>query len=166
LAGAVVDAEVLRAKVSVANTFANLLYHIVFTTKGRVSSIRDEVRDDLFRYIGGAIRGERGVLLEVGGVPEHLHLLAKLKTDVAVSVIVQKIKGGSSKWVNERQDSRERFEWQAGYGVFSVSESQVEKVRGYIRNQEEHHKHVSFKDELIALLKRNRIEYDERYLLG
>src|SRR5436305_7224514 len=96
-------------KKAMANTFANLLYHIVFTTKGRVSSIRDEFRDDLYRYIGGAIRGERGVLLEIGGMPDHLHLLTKLKTDVAVSVVVQKIKGGSSRWLNERPDHRERF---------------------------------------------------------
>lgn len=149
-----------------ASTFANLLYHIVFTTKGRAPSIGDEIRDDLYRYIGGIIRGERGVLLEIGGMPDHLHLLAKLKTDIAVSGLVQKVKGGSSKWLNERPEHGERFEWQAGYGIFSVSESQVEKVRGYIRNQEEHHKRVSFKDELIALLRWNRIEYDERYLLG
>jgi len=80
--------------------------------------------------------------------------------------MVQKIKAKSSKWMNDNPVRSEHFEWQAGYGVFSVSESLVEKVRGYIGTQEEHHKRVSFKDELIALLQRNRIPYDERYLLG
>jgi putative transposase len=149
-----------------ASTFANLLYHLVFTTKNRVPLIREDLRDDLYGYIGGILRGEGGVLLAIGGMPDHVHLLAKLKTDVAVSTMVQKIKAKSSKRMNERAISPERFEWQAGYGVFSVSESLTDKVRRYIRNQEEHHARVSFRDELIALLQRNRIPYDEKYLLG
>jgi REP element-mobilizing transposase RayT len=149
-----------------ASTFANLLYHLVFTTKNRVPLIREDLRDDLSGYIGGILRGEGGVLLAIGGMPDHVHLLAKLKTDVAVSTMVQKIKAKSSKRMNERAISQERFEWQAGYGVFSVSESLTDKVRRYIRNQEEHHAQVSFRDELITLLQRNRIPYDEKYLLG
>lgn len=149
-----------------ATTFSNLLYHIVYSTKDRIPSIDGDLREPLYEYIGGIIRGERGILLEIGGVPDHVHLLAKFKTDIAVSMMVQKIKGKSSGWVNERSSHAARFEWQAGYGIFSVSESLVDKVRRYIRNQEEHHKKVSFKDELIALLKKNGIPYDERYLLG
>ena len=149
-----------------ATTFANLLYHLVFTTKGRVPTIRDDIQESLYEYIGGIIRGEGGILLAIGGMPDHVHLLAKFKTDTAVSVMVQKIKAKSSKWMNDRPVRAVHFEWQAGYGIFSVSESLVEKVRGYIGTQEEHHKRVSFKDELIALLQRNRIPYDERYLLG
>ena len=99
-------------------------------------------------------------------MPDHLHLLTKFKTDITVSTMVQKIKAKSSKWINERPDRLERFEWQTGYGIFSVSESLVEKVRAYIRTQEDHHRQVSFKEELIALLQRHRIPYDERYLLG
>ena len=149
-----------------ATTFSNLLYHIVYSTKDRIPLIDGDLREPLYEYIGGIIRGERGILLEIGGVPDHVHLLAKFKTDIAVSMMVQKIKGKSSGWVNERSSRTERFEWQAGYGIFSVSESLVDKVRRYIRNQEEHHKKVSFKDELISLLKKNGIPYDERYLLG
>jgi putative transposase len=149
-----------------ATTFANLLYHLVFTTKGRMPTIRDEAQESLYEYIGGIIRGEGGILLAIGGMPDHVHILAKFKTDTAVSVMVQKIKAKSSKWMNDNPVRSEHFEWQAGYGIFSVSESLVEKVRGYIGTQEEHHKRVSFKDELIALLQRNRIPYDERYLLG
>jgi putative transposase len=149
-----------------ATTFANLLYHIVFSTKDRIPLIRDDVREPVYEYIGGIVRGERGVLLEIGGIPDHVHILAKFKTDIAVSMMVQKIKGKSSGWVNERPGRLERFEWQAGYGIFSVSESLVEKVQSYVRGQEKHHKRVSFKDELIALLKKHGIPYDERYLLG
>ncbi len=149
-----------------ASTFANLLYHLVFTTKGRAPLIREDLRDDLYGYMGGIIRSEGGVLLAIGGMPDHVHLLAKLKTDVAVSTIVQKVKGKSSRRINERAILPERFEWQAGYGIFSVSESLAERVRSYIRGQEEHHRRVSFQDELIALLQRHRIPFDERYLLG
>lgn len=149
-----------------ATTFANLLYHLVFSTKGRVPLIRDDLREPLCGYIGGIIRGEGGILLEIGGMADHLHLLTKFKTDIAVSTMVQKIKAKSSRWINELPDRSERFEWQAGYGIFSVSESLVEKVRAYIRTQEDHHRRVTFKDELIALLPRHRIPYDERYLLG
>lgn len=148
-----------------ATTFANLLYHVVFSTKDRLPLIRDEIRESLYEYMGGIIRGEGGILLEIGGMPDHVHLLVKLKTDATVALMVQKLKGKSSKWQNERL-VQERFAWQSGYGIFSVSASLVERVRRYIRSQEEHHRRVSFKDELIALLKRNGIPYDERYLLG
>jgi REP element-mobilizing transposase RayT len=149
-----------------ATTFANLLYHVVYSTKDRIPLIRTDLREPLYEYIGGIIRGEGGILLEVGGMPDHLHLLAKFKTSITVADMVQRIKGKSSKWANDRPSRRERFEWQEGYGAFTVSESLVPRVQNYIRTQEEHHKKVSFKDELIALLKKNKIPYDKRYLLG
>ena len=149
-----------------AATFANLLYHIVFSTKNRLPLIHEEIRGDLYGYMGGILRGEGGILLEIGGMPDHVHLLAKMKTDVAVADMVKKTKGRSSKWLNERPDFKERFDWQAGYGIFSVSASVADRVRRYIRHQEEHHRRVTFRDELITLLERNGIPYDERYLLG
>ena len=147
------------------STFANLLYHVVFSTKGRLPLISEEVKEPLYEYMGGIIRGEGGILLEIGGMPDHVHLLAKFKTDIAVATMVKKIKGKSSKWRNDVRHQAERFQWQEGYGAFSVSESLVKKVRNYIRTQEEHHRRVSFKEELVALLKKHRIPYDERYLL-
>ena len=149
-----------------ATTFSNLLYHIVFSTKNRVPLIQERVRESLYEYMGGITRGEGGILLEIGGIPDHVHLLTKFGTSVAVSEMVKKIKGKSSKCMNDRPDYPERFDWQEGYGAFSVSESLVERIRTYIRSQEEHHKKVSFKDELISLLRKHRISYDERYLLG
>jgi putative transposase len=151
---------------NMASTFTNLLYHIVFSTKYRVPAIQEDFRERLYEYIGGIIRGEGGVLLEIGGVSDHIHLLAKIKADTAVSVMVRLIKSNSSKWSHQLAPPSARFDWQRGYGAFSVSESQLPRVRRYIQNQETHHAKVSFQDELITLLKRNRIEYDERYLLG
>lgn len=149
-----------------ANTFTNLLYHIVFSTKDRTPLIHGEMRERLYEYMGGIIRGERGVLLEIGGVPDHVHLLTKLKSDMAVAEMVRLVKSNSSKWWNELDDTKAHFEWQTGYGAFTVSESQVRKVRSYIQTQESHHAKVSFRDELITLLKKHGIEYDEQYLLG
>lgn len=106
------------------------------------------------------------MLLEIGGMPDHVHILARFKADASVAEMIRKIKSPSSKWMNERPDARERFEWQGGYGAFSVSESRLPAVRKYIQNQKEHHARISFRDELIALLKAHGIQYDERYLLG
>lgn len=147
-----------------ATTFTNLLYHIIFSTKERVPMIREDIRERLYEYMGGIIRGEGGVLLEIGGVPDHVHLLAKLKADKAVSDMLRLIKSNSSKWVNEERLITGHFGWQTGYAAFSVSESQVTRVRKYLQSQESHHVKVTFKEELIALLKKNRIEYDERYI--
>ncbi|HEX4960288.1 MAG TPA: IS200/IS605 family transposase [Thermoanaerobaculia bacterium] len=149
-----------------ASTFTNLLVHIVFSTKNRIPAIHEGVREPIYEYLGGIVRGEGGILLQIGGVPDHVHLLAKIKADIAVSEIVGRIKAGSSKWINQKKKTAGHFEWQAGYGAFSVSESQVSRVRKYIQTQEAHHARVSFKDELITLLKKHGIEYDERYLLG
>jgi REP-associated tyrosine transposase len=149
-----------------AGTFTNLLYHVVFSTKDRVPMIHKDVQERLYEYMGGIIRGEGGVLLEIGGVADHVHLLTKLKADTAIAVLLRLLKSNSSGWVNDNRLVPGRFAWQTGYAAFSVSESQVEAVRRYIRNQEAHHAKVSFKDELIALLKKHRIEYDERYILG
>jgi putative transposase len=149
-----------------ASTFTNLLFHVVFSTKDRLPIIHEALRERLYEYIGGIVRGERGTLLEIGGIPDHVHLLVKLKSDMSIAEMVRLIKSNSSKWVNESTSPTERFEWQTGYGAFTVSESQVRKVWQYIRNQESHHAQVSFKEELIALLEKHGIEYDERYLLG
>jgi putative transposase len=148
-----------------AHTYANLMYHIVFSTKNRLPLIGDGLRERLYEYMGGIVRGVGGSLMEVGGVTDHVHLLVRSKTDIAVATLVKKIKGQSSKWANGLPDRPKRFQWQEGYGAFSVSASVVPKVQRYIRSQEEHHRRISFKDELITLLKRHHIPYDERYLL-
>lgn len=147
------------------STFTKLVYHFVFSTKDREPSLREETRDRLYGYIGGIIRQEGGVLLQAGGVADHIHLLAGLKTEPSVAAVLRSVKSKSSGWMNQSIAPQDHFQWQAGYAAFTVSESQVARVRRYIQNQESHHRRVSFKEELIELLRRHGIEYDERYLL-
>ncbi len=123
-----------------ASTLTNLLYHIVFTTRKKQDLIVPALSDELYPYIGGIIRAEKGKLLKIGGTLNHVHILARFSVSVSVSEMMRRIKGASSKWVNENSKSTSHFAWQRGYGAFSVSESSVENVISYIGNQEEHHK--------------------------
>jgi putative transposase len=154
----------LRTEI-MAHTYSNLLYHLVFSTKQRVPLISDALREPLYEYMGGIVRQNGGAMLEIGGVPDHVHLLVRLKTDPSVAAVVQRIKGKSSKWVNDGGILQEEFRWQQGYGAFSVSESGAEKVRRYLRNQQEHHRKVSYIDELVTLLERHHIPYRMEDLL-
>lgn len=148
-----------------ADTFTNLIYHIIFSTKNRDPLIEEPIRERLYEYIGGIIRSERGTLLEVGGMPDHIHLLTRFRPTPSLPDMVKSIKSSSSKWLNQDVRLTPRFAWQTGYGAFTVSESQIPGVQRYIRNQAKHHARRSFKDELITLLRKNGIEFDERYLL-
>mgnify|MGYP000266984628 CR=1 FL=1 len=115
------------------STYSNLLYHIVFSTKDRERLITEEFKEELYRYMAGIAREEGGTLLEIGGIDDHVHLLAKFKPSIAVSDMLRLIKTNSSKWLHEEK-KHARFGWQEGYAAFSVSESQVVAVRRYIRN--------------------------------
>lgn len=147
-----------------AGTYTNLLYHLVFSTKQRIPLITKELQPDLYAYIGGIVRGEGGTLLEIGGVSDHVHLLTKFKPTATVSDMLKSVKSGSSKWVNEERSKLRKFGWQDGYAAFSVSESSVDAVQRYIRDQERHHSGQSYQDEFRALLDRHGINYDEKYL--
>jgi REP element-mobilizing transposase RayT len=146
------------------STYTNLLYHIVFSTKQRIPLIADDWKEELYRYIGGIIRAEGGVALEIGGANDHIHILAKFKASVSVADMLNKIKANSSKWANDHKMKMRKFGWQEGYAAFSVSESRVPDVKEYIQNQEEHHRKHTYQEELLALLERHGIEYDPRYL--
>lgn len=147
-----------------AGTYTNLIYHIVFSTKGRLPLITPKVKDRLYEYMGGVIRGENGVLLEVNGISDHVHLLTKFKAQPSISDMLRSIKANSSKWVNEEFGGLHKFGWQEGYAAFTVSASQVPHVARYIQGQEEHHRRTDFKAELLKLLDKHQVEYDERYL--
>jgi REP element-mobilizing transposase RayT len=147
------------------NSFTNLVFHVVFSTKDRIPLIKDEFRERLYKYIGGIIRGQRGTLLEIGGMPDHVHLLARFRASTSVSTMVRFIKCNSSLWRNDQSDCTERFGWQVGYGAFSVSESQISRIQTYIRRQEEHHARANFKDELTMLLRKNGLRFEEHHLL-
>ena len=146
------------------HSYTNLLYHIVFSTERREPWLDADMSPRLYDYLGGAIRSEGGISLAMNGCPDHLHVLAKLRQDKAVSDVLRSIKANSSGWIHREFDTLRSFAWQSGYGAFTVSQSQVEKVKLYIANQQQHHQRVSFKEEFIALLEAHGIEYDERYL--
>src|SRR5690242_757100 len=128
------------------HSYTNLLYHVVFSTKDRRPLIDETWRARLYDYFGGAVRGLGGTALEIGGVADHVHILAKLRQDRAVADCMRDLKSNSSGWVNQSVRQATPFGWQQGYGAFTVSESQVENVRHYIRNQEAHHRKMTFEE--------------------
>ena len=147
-----------------AHTFTSLHAHLVFSTKERKPFLGPELRDRLFPYIGGIIREMKGAPLIINGVEDHVHILAGMPSTVAISDFMRDLKSNSSSWVKESFATHRDFGWQTGYAAFSVSKSAIEDVRSYIARQEEHHRRMSFKEELIALLKRHEITYDERFV--
>jgi len=146
------------------STLTNLVYHAIFSTKGREPVIVPEFRAEMHQYMGGIIKGENGILLQIGGMSDHIHMVIKLKPVHALSEIMRKVKAGSSKWINDQNRLADKFAWQEGYGAFTVSESQIPATIRYVREQEKHHRKLSFKDELLLILERHRVKYDERYL--
>jgi len=148
-----------------AGTFSRLLYHVVFSTKSRARLIDPTLRAQLYPYMEGIIRHQGGWLLSLGGMPDHVHILLRLKPDHAIAGMVKHVKGGSSKWVHDQKGLCPEFAWQTGYAAFSVSESKEGTVRSYIGRQEAHHKKKSFEDELIALLRKHNIEFDPARIL-
>jgi REP element-mobilizing transposase RayT len=147
-----------------AGTYNRLVYHLIFGTKNREPMITPRLQPEIYAYIGGILRGQEGSLLEIGGMPDHIHLVVRIKPDLSVSEIVRLVKANSSKWVNEASDPTGRFAWQRGYGAFTVSQSQEAVVCRYVRNQARHHHVKTFQEEFIEFLKRHEIAFDERYL--
>jgi len=147
-----------------AQTLTSLLVHLVFSTKNRADQITPEVEPKLFAYIGGILKNEKSVLLASGGTMNHVHLLVSQSKNVALSELVKEIKQSSSKWIKTQGKEFADFHWQEGYGAFTLGQSQVETLRGYLAKQKVHHQKQSFEDELREVLVRYEVDYDERYL--
>lgn len=147
-----------------SSSYCNLLYHIVFSTKGREPWLTTAIRSRAHHYLGGAIRSENGIALIVNGTVDHIHILAKLRQDKAVSKLIGELKANSSGWISQTLSGCRGFAWQEGYGAFTVSDSMIPKVYRYIERQEAHHRRVSFIEELKVLLRAHRLPFDERYL--
>ena len=145
-------------------SFAQILVHLVFSTKNRDPLLADDIRDDLHAYIGGIVENQKGTLLKAGSVADHIHLLIALPRVSAPSDLVQDIKTGSSKWVKTNGSPYVNFHWQRGYGIFSISPAHRPALEGYIANQAEHHRLVTFQDEYRGLLMKYGIEFDDRYM--
>ena len=146
------------------HTYTNLLTHIIFSTKDRAPLLDADLKPRLFAYMGGIIRELDGIALIINGPTDHVHILAALSPKFGVSEIVGKVKANSSGWVHREFPNRRTFAWQTGYAAFNVSHSNNQSVFDYIVGQEEHHRKVSFKEELIAFLKKHEVQYDERYV--
>ncbi len=149
---------------SMSSTHTNLLFHIVYSTKYRRNLIYPDTQQRIYEYIGGLIRDQKGKLIEIGGMADHVHILARLSPTLAISDVLRITKTNSSKWINETFERTIPFAWQRGFGAFSVSASNLEKVCVYVRQQEQHHRVMSFRDEYRELLIRHGITFDEHYL--
>ena len=140
----------------------HFLFHIVFATKDRMPLIKPEWESDLYAYLSGIIRQLGGQTLDINGMPDHAHIVTQLDLKMAFPDLMRELKAGSSKWV--RQNREPNFSWQRRYGAFSVSESAVETVRRYVRNQKQHHVGLSFEDEYKSLLTKHRVPFADEYL--
>jgi REP element-mobilizing transposase RayT len=147
-----------------SHSYCNLLYHVTFSTKHREPWLSSEMAGKVHAYLGGIIRDAGGIALIVNGIADHVHLLAKLRQDIAVSDVVRDLKARSSGWIHRTFPHYDGFAWQQGYGAFTVSASQVGKVHRYILRQQEHHRRVTFQNEFITLLDAHDVEYDLRYI--
>lgn len=145
-------------------SYVSSCFHCVFSTKERRPLITPALQQRLWPFLGGIARQNRMTQIIAGGTEDHVHILLSLPATMPVSKAMQLIKGGSSKWIHETFPDLRQFAWQEKYGAFSVSVSQLETIIKYIKNQKEHHRKRSFQDEFLMLLKKHRIEFDERYL--
>ena len=145
-------------------SYISSYHHCVFSTKERRPLMTPALRERLWPFLGGIARQNGMKAIEIGGVADHVHLLLSLPATMAIAKAMQLIKGGSSKWVHETFPEQRLFAWQEKYGAFTVSASRVDSVVQYIQKQEAHHRKQTFQEEFLALLKKHRVEYDERYL--
>ena len=149
-----------------ANTYASLHYHIIFSTKNREPWIFPDIEQRILRFMGGIARKHRMTALQIGGVEDHIHALVNAPPTLAPSQVAQILKGESSKWIHDEFHRLKQFSWQDGYAAFSVSKSNIPQVIAYIQNQREHYRKKTFQEEYLEFLQANGVEYDERYVLG
>ncbi|WP_042721333.1 IS200/IS605 family transposase [Flavobacterium sp. B17] len=147
-----------------ANTYTQIYIQIVFAVKGRQNLISKQNREELHKFITGIVTNRNQKLFAVFAMPDHVHILVSIGPTVLISDLVRDIKAASSKFINEKEWMRGKFNWQEGYGAFSYSKSSVDSVVKYILNQEEHHKKKTFKEEYLDFMEKFAIEYDSKYL--
>ncbi|MFI5343638.1 MAG: IS200/IS605 family transposase [Chlamydiales bacterium] len=147
-----------------SQSLANILVHIIFSTKKRQPMILPEVEGELHSYLAGIVRAQGSQCHEIGGVEDHVHLLISLPRTLALSRLIEEIKKGSSKWIKTKGNLFSDFSWQNGYGAFSIGQSSYEDLRKYIQNQRNKHKQITFQEEYRNFLKKYHIAYDEKYV--
>jgi REP element-mobilizing transposase RayT len=146
------------------HSFTSSLYHCAFSTRGRRQLITADLQERLWPFMGGIARQNGMKALAIGGVADHVHLLLSLPSTLCIAKAIQQIKGASSRWVHETFREYRLFGWQEGYGAFSIGISQVDRTIQYVRAQPEHHRTKTFQEELVAMLRRHGMQYDERHL--
>ena len=147
-----------------ANTYTQIHIHFVFAVKFRDGIINSQWKNTLYKYITGTIHNNNHKLLAINGTSDHIHILIGLRPSQSISDLMKDVKQSSSKWINENKLVKGHFEWQEGYGAFSHSKSQINKVIDYIDNQESHHKKLTFKEEYLDFLKKFDVDYDEKFI--
>jgi putative transposase len=147
-----------------ANTYTQIYVHVVFAVEGRQNLIMPEHNNELQKYIGGIISGQRQKLIAINNMPDHLHLLIGLRPDSSLSDLIRDVKAGSSKFINDKRWVAGRFSWQEGFGAFSYSRSQLDDVVHYIQDQQKHHSQKSFREEYVEFLNKFEVEYDPKYI--
>jgi REP element-mobilizing transposase RayT len=140
--------------------------HLIFSTKNREPSIKQDYEEELFKYLGGVCKAHDCAPIQVGGHLDHVHILCLLNKNMALAKLLEEIKTDSSKWMKKRAEELSDFYWQDGYGAYSVNPSEVDTVINYIKNQRSHHEKKTFQEEYRAFLKKYKVEYDERYVWG
>ena len=145
-----------------SHSLCSLHTHVAFSTKDRLPFIEDSFRPDLFAYLGGIVRHLEGKAVIINGLKDHVHMLIKLPPTLAPAECMRVVKANSSRWL--RENGHRNFGWQTGYAGFSVSTSNLPQVTAYIREQERHHRRMSFQEELATMLRKNNIAYEERFL--
>ena len=147
-----------------AQSLAQVYIHLVFHTKYNSVTIREEDLPALFAYVDGIIVNKKSMVIQIGGVPNHIHILCTLPRTVSMADFVEDIKKCSSKWIKTLNPYYSQFAWQGGYGIFSVSASAVEKVKRYVMNQKEHHRKKTFREEYEAFLQAYNIVYNPEFV--
>jgi REP element-mobilizing transposase RayT len=148
----------------VAQSLSNILIHIIFSTKKRTPFIKSDVEKDLYSYIVGIAKEYGSHVYEIGGVEDHIHILASLSRTITISKLIEELKKGSSKWMKTKGAQYFDFSWQHGYCALSIGYSGLGALRKYIQNQKEHHKKTFFQDEIRQFLNKYQIPFDEKYI--
>ena len=145
-------------------TYSQILLHVVFSTKGHTAFIESELQERLYGYIGGIVRAEKGTLYAIGGMPDHIHLLLRWRTDGTIADLMRTVKSRSSLWVHQTFPASGSFAWQERYAAFSVSKSAEAHVKAYIEKQAVHHRKRDFEQELLALLGAHGVSFHPQYV--
>jgi REP element-mobilizing transposase RayT len=149
-----------------ANTYTQIHIQTVFTVRNRQCLIHKSWEDELYKYITAIIQNCDHKVLQINGMPDHIHIFFGMRPKQSLSDLMKRVKEDSSSWINKKGFLKDRFSWQAGYGGFSYAKSEVPRVIRYIQNQKEHHKKETFIEEYLCILKTFEIDYDERYVFN